>query len=111
MAKTIITIVRMIQNVAQKKANRIELDKTISSIDSGNQSYMSDNFSIANSNVMSRKYIDNISTTKDAGSQEATFPGENTRGKEICSTRATREVELPTMSDRSMMDLQKGIII
>lgn len=115
MTKTIITIVRMAQNLAIKNANKIELDKTISSIDTGhqscNQSYMTDNFSIAASNAVSKKYIENISTTRDVGSQEGSFTGENNPKDEICATKRTRDVEMGTMTDQSMIDLQKGIIL
>jgi hypothetical protein len=110
--KSIITIVRMIQNVALTKANRIQLDKTISSIGDGNQSNISENFSVETMpNVVSRKVIEKSLTTHDVNFSENSFVEQASVKNEITTSKAVREVEMGRLSDQSILSLQRGMVI
>ena len=110
--KSIITIVRMIQNVALTKANRIQLDKTISSIGDGNQSNISENFSVETMpNVVSSKVIEKSLTTHDVNFSENSFVEQASVKNEITTSKAVREVEMGRLSDQSILSLQRGMVI
>ena len=110
--KSIITIVRMIQNVALTKANRIQLDKTISSIGDGNQSNISENFSVETMpNVVSSKVIEKSLTTHDVNFSENSFMEQASVKNEITTSKAVREVEMGRLSDQSILSLQRGMVI
>jgi hypothetical protein len=110
--KSIIFIVRMIQNVALTKENRIQLDKTISSIDDDHQSGISETFSVdPRPRVVSRKVTEKSLTTHDVKFSGDSFVDEASGKNEITTSKAVREVEMGRLSDQSILSLQRGMVI
>jgi hypothetical protein len=110
--KSIITIVRMIQNVALTKANLIQLDKTISSIHDDHQSEISETFGVdLRPKAVSRKVAEKSLTTLDVNFSGDSFVDEASVKNEITTSKALREVEMGRLSDQSILSLQRGMVI
>jgi hypothetical protein len=110
--KSIITIVRMIQNVALTKANLIQLDKTISSIHDDHQSQISETFSVdPRPKAVSRKVTQKSMTTQDVNFSGDSFVDEASVKNEITTSKAVREVEMGRLNDQSILSLQRGMVI